>query len=681
MLSGDVVASPARVEFRVLGLLEVLEDDRNVAIGRGREAALLALLVTHAGKPLTVDRLVDELWEEHPPQNAVKTVQIYVSRLRARLGRERIETTSTGYLLRAQPGEVDAVRAEEFVTEGQRLLEAGEPEQAASVLGEALGLWRGEAYADFRFDGFAQGEIARLDELRTTAAADLADARLELGRADELVPELELLVRSRPLWERPRRQLMLALYRAGRQADALELYQATRALFLAELGLEPGPELQELERAILNQSPEVQRPAQRRARPALDRTGTPAGTRGSFVGRGPELAELLAGLADAEAGRGRLFLLTGEPGIGKSRLADELAGDARDRGIRVLVGRCWEGGGAPAFWPWVQVLRGLIREADPERLRAELGPGAAELARILPELRDLFPALPEPGAPDSDAARFVLFDAAVQFLRACCDTTPSVVVLDDLHAADEPSLLLLRFLARELETMRTLVLAAYRDVDPLPSHPLAELQGELAGAAAASRLRLRGLSAGDVEQYLELTAAPFASPALVRLLHAETEGNPLFVAETVRLLAVEGLAPGTGEAELRIPESVRDVIARRLNHLSPECVRTLELAAVLGREFDLTPLGAAAGLPPHSLLEVLDEAVDARVVADLPGVRGRLRFAHVLIRDTLYEGLPMARRAQLNSRVFEALEPLYAGDPGGEHLHELATLGLAAGDL
>ena len=218
------------MEIRVLGVLEVGEAGETIAVGRAREAALLALLVAHHGRPLPVDRVVEELWEERPPQNAAKTVQVYVSRLRGRLGHHRIVTTPAGYLLRAQPDELDAAVAERRIAEAQNLLAAGETERAEAVLTAALQLWRGDAYADFRYAAFARSEADRLDELRAAALADRVDARLELGWADELIPELEALVASRPLWERPRRQLMLALYRAGRQADALELYQSTRVL-------------------------------------------------------------------------------------------------------------------------------------------------------------------------------------------------------------------------------------------------------------------------------------------------------------------------------------------------------------------------------------------------------------------------------------------------------------------
>jgi DNA-binding SARP family transcriptional activator len=665
------------MEFRVLGLLDVLEDGRPLGIGRGKEGVLLAVLVTHVGRPLSVDRLIDALWGQRAPQHAVKTVQIYISRLRRVLGRERIETTTGGYLLRADPSEVDAGRFEQLASEGQRLLLTAKPDLAEAKLREAIALWRGDAYADFRFDTFAQPEIGRLEELRASAAADLIDARLALGEADELIAELGELTRTQPLWERPRGQLMLALYRSGRQAEALDLYRATRSLLLAELAIEPGPELQALERRILNQAPQLQRPA--RSRPTsegLERAAS--SSRGTFVGRSDELGQLRAGLGGASLGQGRLFLLAGDPGIGKSRLLEELAFDAREGGFRVLVGRCWEAGGAPAFWPWAQALRGCVSELDPELLGARLGSGAAALAGVLTELRERIPGLPEPGSLESDAERFQLFDAMTTFLRLVSETTPVVLVLDDLHAADEPSLLLLRFVARELGTLPMLVVGAYRDVDPVPSNPLIALQTELAGEPTSSRLHLGGLSEAELAEYLDLVAASIASPQLAAALHRETDGNALFAAETVRLLALEGLpAVIDGASRIRIPETVRDVIARRLDHLSPECNRILEVASVLGREFDLDALAAAAELSDDRLLEVLDEAVASRVVADLPGSRERLRFAHVVIRDTIYERLPLARRGRLHTTVFEALEQLY-GRKSDEHLHKLASHAFAA---
>jgi predicted ATPase len=256
-----------------------------------------------------------------------------------------------------------------------------------------------------------------------------------------------------------------------------------------------------------------------------------------------------------------------------------------------------------------------------------------------------------------------------------------VLFLDDLHAADAPSLLLLRFLARELGSTRILLLGAYRDVDPVPGQHLTDTLAEVARERRTTRLALGGLSDREVAQYVELTASEIASSALVAELHAETEGNPLFVGEMVRLLSIEGV-PSTSAAGalLAIPQSIRDVIARRLSHLSAACVRTLVIASVVGREFALDTVARMGDISESELLDVLDEAQNARVISDPPGGMGRLRFAHVLIRDTLYEGLTSARRIRLHRLAVEALEALY-GDEPGPHLAELAYHSVAGRDL
>jgi tetratricopeptide (TPR) repeat protein len=370
-----------------------------------------------------------------------------------------------------------------------------------------------------------------------------------------------------------------------------------------------------------------------------------------------------------------------EPGIGKSRLAEELASRARARGAQVLIGRCWEAGGAPAYWPWVQSLRTYARDTDAGTLRAQLGSGAAELAQLLPELRERFTDVPEPPTLESESARFRLFEAASSFLTSAAQARPLVLVFDDLHAADEPSLLLLQFLARQLGESRLLVIGAYRDVDPSLSDPLATALTELAREPVTKSLALTGLGDRDVAHFIELTTGEAPNDELVAAIQEETEGNPLFVGEIVRLLATEGNLENTAaRSRLTIPQSVRDVIARRLRHLSGECNRVLVLACVLGREFSLAALARLGGVSENELLDTLDEAMIAGVVSDLPGAPGRLRFAHVLIRDTLYEELTAARRVRLHRLTVEALEDLY-GDEPGSHLAELVQQSVAGNDF
>jgi len=659
------------VEYRILGPLEVLAAGGPLPLGAPKHRAILALLLLHANEVVPVDRIVDELWGEVPPATATKTVQLYVSQLRRTLGREGagvVETSTPGYVARVAPERIDLARFQRLVREARGRLAAGRPDQAAGLFDEALALWRGRPLAGIEFESFARHRVEQLEEMWVEALLDRIDCDLALGNAARVVGELEALVARHPLLERPRGQLMLALYRSGRQAEALACFQEHRHALVEELGVEPGRSLRDLERAILRQDPSLEAVPE-----DGDAIEAPGDARGVFVGREAELEDLRGGLDAAIAGRGRLFLLVGEPGIGKSRLADEVVRRASARGARVLIGQCWEAGGAPAYWPWVQSLRALAEQTEPDALRSQLAGGAADIAQILPQLRELLPDLPEPSL-EGEGARFRLFDSAARFLRNAAAARPLVLVLDDLHAADEPSLLLLRFVAGGLGGSRILVVGTYRDVDPTVRDPLASTLAELARERVTRRIDLGGLTAADVARYIELIAGASAPPELAATIHAETEGNPLFVGEVVRLLAAEGRL---SEVEvgalwsLGLPQGVREVIGRRLGRLSEECARVLALASVVGREFELRAIERLSEHPADELLEVLDEAVTARVLASVPGAPGRLRFAHALIRETLYEGLTTPRRVRLHRRVGAALEALYAGDPEA-HLAELA---------
>lgn len=673
------------MEFRILGPLEVREGDQLLLCPGAKQRLLLGVLLLHANRVVSSDRLIDALWGENPPASAHKSLQMHVSHLRKLLEPERspgasgriLMTRPPGYELRVETGQLDLMRFERLLGEARHARARGEPGRAGAILRDALALWRGPPFAEFTYASFARAEIDRLEELRIGAVAERIEADLALGHHADIVAEVEALTDQHPLHERLRGQLMLALYRSGRQAEALEVYRQTRRVLVEELGIEPGRELRELEQAILTHDASLEPPPT--SEPAAKPSPDPG--RGVFVGREPELAELQSGLQSTVAGHGRLYLLGGGPGIGKSRLAEELAIQARDGGACVLVGRCWEAGGAPAYWPWVQSLRAYVRDSDAPTLRSQLGTGAAALAQILPELREHFPDLSEPPSLDSEEARFQLFDATAAFLRNASQRRPIVLLLDDLQAADAPSLLLLRFLARELDSVRILVVGTYREVDPVPGPLLTEMLAEVIREPVTRRLSLDGLSEPEVAEYVELTAAELGSAQLPAKLHEKTEGNPLFVGEIVRLLSVEvGHAERDTEVGIAIPQSVRDVISRRLSHLSDECNRILVLASVIGREFALVALARLAGSSEDRLLETLDEAMSARVLSDVPGAQGRLRFAHVLMRDIVYEGLTTARRVQMHRLAIEALESLYGAEPG-PHLAELAHHSIAGRDF
>jgi predicted ATPase len=419
---------------------------------------------------------------------------------------------------------------------------------------------------------------------------------------------------------------------------------------------------------------------------------------GVFVGRQREMGELKAALEDALSGRGRLVTLVGEPGVGKTRTAQELVTYAGLRQCQVLWGRCYEGEGAPPYWPWVQAIRSYVRDRDAAQVRSEMGAGAADIAEVVSDVRERLPDLKPPPQLEPEQARFRLFDSITAFLKSAGRRQPQVLVLEDLHWADRPSLLLLEFLARELGGSRLLVIGTYRDVEVSRRHPLSQTLGELTRERLFQRVLLRGLSQEDVGRFIELVAGITPPRGMVEAVYRQTEGNPLFVTEVVRLLVQEGsltpqpplhLRDGEGETArgrggeawtVRIPEGVREVIGRRLDRLSERCNQTLTIAAVIGREFTLEQLkpliddpsaGSGLAMTEDRLLEVLEEALAARVIEELPRAVGRYQFTHALIQETLLEELTLTRRVRLHARIAQALEELY-GPEAEAHAAELA---------
>jgi DNA-binding SARP family transcriptional activator/tetratricopeptide (TPR) repeat protein len=669
------------MEFRVLGPLEIFDGDREVVVKGPKQRLLLGVLLLHANEVVSSDRLIEALWGERVPDTAPKSLQMHVSGLRKALepGRspggagEILRTRPPGYELRLAPSQLDLHRFEHAVGEAKAAATAGKTREAAGMLRDALQLWRGPPLADLSFEAYMQIEIVRLEESHLAALEERIDADLALGRHGELIGEIESLASRYPLRERIRGQFMLALYRSGRQAEALDVYRDTRRTLVEELGIEPGRELKDLERRVLAQDPGLDASDALKAEPTL--TDVPAAE--TLVGREPEMARLRPAVDAALSGRSGLILIGGEPGIGKSRLAEALAAHAHERGGRVIVGRCWEAGGAPAYWPWVQALRSYVRDTDAEALRAQLGRGAGDLVAILPELGDLLDDLPEKRAPDSEGARFQVFEAAAVFLRNAASSEPLAVFLDDLHAADVPSLLLLRFVAAELAGAPLLIVGCYRDTEIGPA--LAEALGELARGPATERVALTGLGGADTSRLLELALGHAPTDELAVRVQAETAGNPLFAAEIARLLASEHERVLERDG-LPIPNGVSETIGRRLARQPEGCREVLTLASIIGREFNPAILQKVSGLVEDELFNTLDELAAARLVGGVPGTSGRLRFSHILVRDALYNDLSAPQRLRLHRLVGEALEEFYAGNHE-PYLAELAYHFLNAGSL
>ena len=405
----------------------------------------------------------------------------------------------------------------------------------------------------------------------------------------------------------------------------------------------------------------------------------------TFVGRLRELETLCSALDLATMGQGRIIMVAGEPGIGKTRIAQELASLAPQRGAAVLWGHCHEEAGAPSYWPWVQIIRAALRTALARQVLEGLGSGAGDIADIVPEIHALLPGIEPPARlEDAAQARFRMFDSIRQFIASLSGQQAILIVLDDLHWADAPSLRLLEFLAPEIAANKVMVVGTYRPTELSRQHPLSDTLGGLARARHVARLDLGGLNAEEVRAFI--TDATGAQPPewLSQSLHRQTEGNPLFLREIVRFLEHQGLfrtdratplaaLPPT----LRIPEGVREVIGRRLNLLSGRCNETLALAAVIGRDFSHDLLLRATGGDEQALDEVLDEALGAHIIQET--TPRHYQFAHNLIRMALYDELRPARRRQLHQAAGKALEALRYTD-GGAALPELARHFLAAGD-
>ena len=407
--------------------------------------------------------------------------------------------------------------------------------------------------------------------------------------------------------------------------------------------------------------------------------------RRTFVGREPELRQLQAAYDGAVSGQGALAVVVGEPGIGKTSLTEQLATYATIRGGRTLVGHSYEEGSLSLpYLPFVEAMRSYVLAREPEALRTDLGSGAADVARIVSEVRERLHVEPAPAnIADADEERYRLFQSITAFLRNAATVQPLVIVLEDLHDADRGTLDLLVHLFRNLEGARLLLIGTYRDVEVDRSHPLSSVLAELRRGAAVARVLLRGLTADEVQRMMSQLSGQDVPWRLAEAVHRQTEGNPLFIQEVLRYLVEEGLikreegrwrrASEETPLELGIPEGLRDVIGKRLSRLSERANQMLAVAAVMGREFRLDVLQRVAGLEEEPLYEALAEAKAVAVVEERAAIGAAVsyRFTHAFFRQTLYEETIAPRRIRLHQQVARALEAVY-GRRLEEHAAELA---------
>ncbi|MFG1860242.1 BTAD domain-containing putative transcriptional regulator [Microbispora bryophytorum] len=643
------------VKVRVLGRIAAEVGGRPADLGTSLQRAVLARLVCAQGHVVSTDRFVDDLWRGQPPPRALGALQVYVSNLRRALEPGRapraaarvLVSAPPGYRLALEPGDVDAWRLPRLVESAAGLLTEGRHAQALEVVDEALALWTGPAYAEFGEEEWALPEAVHLDELRAVAVEHRAEAGLALGRHAEVVPELERHLTAHPLRENAVRLLALAYYRSGRQGEALAVLRRTRGLLAEQLGVDPGPALRALEADILAQAESldatpVVRAATERVVPAPPATLSPVQEPVRMVGRTAELSRLAAAAQRARDGF-RIAWLGGEAGSGKSTLADALVRRLAADGWQTVVGRCPETtGGVPPAWAWSEVLRELSSTCPPE-------PGTA--ARLAPLLTD-------DAAP---VGQFWLARAAGDYLEGV--PGPLLIVLEDVHRADEETLQLLRHLAGRLARTPVLVLLTHR-----PAEAADDLTATAAALAvqAVENFTLGGLGEREVARLLAERSGAEVDEATVRTVTERSGGNPLFVTETARLLAVDG--PSAAHA---LPPGVRDLIRRRLARLPAPARTTLRNAAVVGREADADVLIAMPGADEETVLDGLEAGVLSGLLEEPRP--GRVRFAHVLVRETLYEDIPRLRRTRMHGKVLAALEVIRPGDVGALGHHALAA--------
>ena len=667
------------VNVGVLGSLEVWSDGAEVRVGAPKLRALLAALVVDVGRVVPAERLVDDLWGEDATPQAMVSLRSYVSNLRRLLptddDRPVIVTRGPGYALDLDPDAVDAVRFERLARQGRDRLAAGDARAAVEAFDEALALWRGPALVDVAEMAFARATIARLDELRLTTVEDRLDALLAAGRSAEVVAEAEAHTADHPLRERPRGQLMRALYLTGRAPDALAVHRAFRTTLADELGLDPSDQLDALADAILRRDPALDppQPPTAIAAPAPPAVGGPPKAAGpstdALVGRVLEqgrLAEATARLAD---GRGGVVLLAGDPGIGKTALLRHLDDLATGAAVPVVWGRCPEAAGVPAFWPWVQVLRAVVASLDDAALTRLTAGAAAPVGQLVPEVADRTGRAGAVTAMDPHAARFALHDAVTTFLERAAEDRGLVVVLDDLHWGDLATLELLGFLGAHARTARILVAASYRDTEADRTPDLDAALATLAREDTTTTLALAGLSRDDVAQLTELVGGQPVDAAVTDEIHRRAGGNPFFVRQLAQL-RVE-----SGEDTDTVPVGVRHVLLRRLGLVPAEVRATLDMGSILGQDLDARVLATMRDLPLGVVLDQLDVAADHGLVEGTGGATG-WRFVHALIRDTLQGELSPSRVVRLHAAAAEALEqhPVPPVQAIADHLWHAADL-------
>ena len=649
------------MELRILGPTEIRHDGSPVSLRGAKPRQLLVLLAMRPNRSVPSEELIEELWEGDPPPSAATALRVHIGRLRQVLELDRNPSAPNGrlpagphgYVLRVEPDELDVQRFERLLVLAREADAHGDPGAAVPRLTEALDLWRGAALADARDLSATRAEIARLEELRIVAIEQLADVRLSLGDHSLVIDSLTAAIKEHPLRERLTESLMRALYRSGRQGDALRAYADLARRLDEDLGIAPSARLRRLEEDVLLQRSTLDFVAPRSMSHAIPQRGWSSVR---FIGRRNELRRLVELYDEAREGQRRSALVVGPPGIGKTTLVEEYCERLRCHGAVPLFGYC-DPDPAGDYQPVAEILRALVKRLD-DSSRSAL---PAALRLVLPELAADESSSDVSRDANAPGAQFRLFDAIATTLERLAET-PIVLVVEDIHWADRPTLALLRYLQRHPGLDHLLVIATLRDDEFIGER--AELIEHLAPRANTTTLRLDGFGDYEVRALIRSAALPEAMPMIIDAsgtLQGITGGNPYFLRELLRELDEEP-AKSDVEGDLArtlatiAPAGVRAVVDRRLDRLTDRAREVLDAASVLGGDVSVDLLASMCRIPSAAVFHALEESLAARLlVEDFDDVE-RYLFPHMLTRNAVYAAITPDRRILLHRRAGEALE-------------------------
>ncbi|MER5431790.1 BTAD domain-containing putative transcriptional regulator [Streptomyces sp. NPDC002588] len=677
VLSGGGVrqADDVSLRLQILGPLRLWRDGVELDVGPRQQAYLLALLLAREGRPISTTELIDLMWDDDVPASALNVIHKYVGALRRLLEPELpargigsyLHRRGNGYLFSAGHGMLDLVAFRACVATAKTALAQRYHEAALDEYVEALGHWHGPAGGGLTHGPTATPIFTTLDAEFYDACGAAAELAVSLARPERVLPALHLAASMAPLHEPVQAGLISTLAAAGQQAEALSVFDTVRARLAEDLGIDPGPALQAAHRQVLMQTtPSANVPDRdTNGRGAQERTA------GSLVGRADELAVLRQTMEPGLTGGTAIGVVEGEPGVGKTRLLEEITAEAERRGALVVRGRCLDGDGTPSMWPWVQAI-GTVLDGLPSSAREEWLAG--ELGRLVEPRGDVLAA---PVLPDS-GFRFRLFERVVAVIGQASAQRPVVLVVDDLQWADGTSLQLFGHVAARLPA-GTVILGALRDRAPAPTSELSRMLAAVSRVPGHRRFRLGPLDPDDVAELVRRETGRHPGPGAARSIYTRTAGNPFFVRELSRLLADGGVLTDDAVARAGVPATVRDVVLDRMTGLGGDARELLEIAALIGRDVELGLLGRVACLDVESCLERLEPVVALGLLEFSPDDPFSFRFAHDLVRESVSATTPPSRASRLHLRVSAALD---GTAPDGESVAErLAHHLWAAGPL